>query len=85
MIYIGESMAMPLYRLANGRLHHSRSLSNNYGSHSRKHFESHGVKLERVEQMPKHTYVALIDPSWRDRLIRPVVPYPTKECADGHC
>jgi len=79
LIYIGESMAMPMYRLPDGSLHHSRTLSHNYGTHSRKHFAAHGIKVDRVEQMPKHTYVALIDPAWRDRLARPVVPYPTKE------
>ena len=83
-LYIGESMAMPLYQLPDGTVHHSRSLSNNFGTHSRKHFQAHGVTVELVKQVPKHTYVALVDPSWRTRLIRPVVPYPTLEGIDGH-
>ena len=83
-LYIGESMAMPLYRLPDGTVHHSRSLSSNFGTHSRRHFQAHGVTVELVEQIPKHTYVALIDPSWRTRLIRPVIPYPTTEGVDEH-
>ena len=78
-LYLGESMAMPLYRLPNGSVHHSRSLSHSYGTHSRKHFKRHGVEVELVQQSPKHTYLALIDPTWRDRLIRPEQPYPGKE------
>ena len=67
---------MPLYRLPDGSVHHSRSLSHSYGTHSRKHFSAFGVEVELVPQAPKHTYVALIDPTWRERLTRPVIPYP---------
>jgi len=79
MLYLGWSTAMALYRLPDGTVHHSRSLGHSYGSHSIKHFESHGLKVELVKQRPKHTYVALIDPNWRDRLNRPVIAYPAKE------
>ncbi len=75
-LYLGESTAMPLYQLPDGSIHHSRSLSHRYGTHSRKHFASYGVEVELVEQSPKHTYAALIDPSWRARLTRSVIPYP---------
>ena len=75
-LYLGESTAMPLYQLPDGSIHHSRSLSHRYGTHSRKHFASYGVEVELVKQSPKHTYVALIDPSWRARLTRSVIPYP---------
>jgi hypothetical protein len=75
-LYLGESTAMPLYQLPDGSIHHSRSLSHRYGTHSRKHFASYGVEVELVNQLPKHIYVALIDPSWRDRLTRSVIPYP---------
>lgn len=83
-LHVGESMAMPLYRLPDGSVHHSRSLSHNYGTHSRKHFASFGVDVELVKQAPKHTYVALIDPSWRGRLTRPVIPYSNKEISSGN-
>ncbi len=75
-LYLGESTAMPLYQLPDGSIHHSRSLSHRSGTHSRKYFASYGVEVELVEQSPKHTYVALIDPSWRARLTRSVIPYP---------
>jgi hypothetical protein len=78
-LYLGESMVMPRYKLPDGTIHHSRSLSHSYGTHSRHHFASFGVDVELVQQAPKHTYVALIDPSWRSRLTRPVIPYPTRE------
>ena len=67
---------MPLYRLPDGSIHHSRSLSHSFGTHSRAHFQQHGVAVELVEQSPKFTYVALIDPTWRERLARSPLPYP---------
>jgi len=79
MLYLGWSTAMALYRLPDGTVHHSRSLGHGYGTHSLKHFASHGLKVELVKQMPKHTYVELIDRGWRDRLNRTVIDYPTKE------
>ncbi len=75
-LYLGESMAMPLYRLPDGSVHHSRSLAHSYGTYSRKHFASFGVDVDLVQQSPRHTYVVLIDPNWRERLTRPVIPYP---------
>jgi hypothetical protein len=72
--YLGESRGMPLYKFPDGSVHHSRSLSHSYGTHSRKHFASFGVEVELVRQSPKHTYVALIDQSWQARLTRPVIP-----------
>ena len=75
-LYLGQSEAMPLYRLPDGTLHHSRSLGHSFGSHSVKHFRDHGVEVELVPQQQKHTYVALIDRIWRDRLTRPVLAYP---------
>ena len=79
MLYLGWSTAMALYRLPDGTVRHSRSLGHGYGTHSLKHFKSHGLRVELVKQMPKHTYLALIDQGWRDRLNRPVIAYPTKE------
>ena len=78
-LYLGKSTVMPLYKLADGSVHHSRRLSHRYGTHSRKYFQLHGVDLELVEQEPKYTYVALVEPSWRARLTRTVLPYPLKE------
>ena len=77
-LYLGQSDATPLYRLPDGSLHHSRTLGHKYGSRSLRHFESHGVHLELVAQEPKLIYVALIDKDFRNRLTRPVRPYPAE-------
>jgi hypothetical protein len=74
-LYIGRSEPMPLYQLPDGKLHHSRSLSHAFGTHSRKHFKAHGVPLKVIPQTAKLIYVALVDPAWRQRLTRPVLPY----------
>ena len=76
LLYLGESVSMPKYRLPDGSVHHSRTLSHWAGTHSLKWFRSHGINVELVPQTPKLTYVALLDPLWRDRLTRPVLPYP---------
>ena len=75
-LFLGESEAMPRYRLPDGSLHHSRSLSHNFGTHSLRHFRAHGVEVERVPQARKLIYVALVDPTWGERLTRPILPYP---------
>jgi hypothetical protein len=82
-LYLGKSVGMPLYKLPDGSIHHSRSLSHSFGTHSRKHFASFGVDVELIRQTPKLTYVALIDRSWRARLNRPVLPYPSKELSNA--
>ena len=78
-LYIGESSAMTLYRLPDGTVHHSRSLGHRFGTRSLRYFSAHCVNVELVPQARKLTYVALIDHSWRERLTRPVFPYPDKE------
>jgi len=83
-LYLGPSQATPLYSLNGGRPRHSRSLSHSFGSHSIKHFKAHGVEVELVEQSAKHTYIALVDPSWRERLARPVLPYLTLQQEIDH-
>jgi hypothetical protein len=81
-LYLGQSTAMPKYQLPDGRAYHSRSLSHGFGTHSLRHFQSHGVKVELVPQAAKFTYVALIDPTWRERRLRPPQPYPKREIID---
>jgi hypothetical protein len=77
--YLGESSTMPLYRMPDGRIRHSRSISHMFRTHNLGHFESHGIDIEVVHGVPKHTYVALIDPTWRDRLNVAILPYPNSE------
>ncbi|MFC1947963.1 DNA methyltransferase [Chloroflexota bacterium] len=75
-LYTGYSEAMPKFDLGDGVIHHSRSLSHAFGSHSLKHFESHGLNVKVIEQPKKHRYIYLLDKSLRDRLNVPVLPYP---------
>ncbi len=82
-LYLGESSAMPLYRLPDGSVHHSRSLSHRFGTHSRRHFSAHGIDMELVPQARKLIYVALIDPGWRERLTRPLLKYRKEGKEDG--
>jgi hypothetical protein len=82
--YLGLSTAMPRYRLPDGKDYHPRSLSQTYGSRSRKHFAVYGVDVELVQQIAKHTYVTFIDPSWRSSLTRPLIPYSNKEQSNGN-
>jgi hypothetical protein len=79
-LFVGYSSSMPLYLLG-GRAYHSRSLSHSssYGSHSIAHFRQHGVQVRLLPQAHKLVYVALINPTWQERLRVPVLPYPQKE------
>ena len=78
-LYTGLSEAMPKYDLGDGKAYHSRSLSHAYGTHSIEHFAQHGVTVKLVPQQAKHRYVYFLDPTWRERLLVPVLSYPKKE------
>ena len=75
-LYTGLSQATPLYDIGDGKLYHSRTLSQIYGTHSLKYLRDHGVQARLVPQQPKHRYIYFLDGSWRDRLKLPVLPYP---------
>lgn len=76
--YVGRSQGTPLYRFPDGSVHHSRSLSQEYGTHSLRYFRSKGIQVTLVEQIPKHTYIKVIDPDWKAKLRLSVMPYPKK-------
>ena len=78
-LYLGLSEAMPLYRLADGTTHHSRSLSHTYGTHSLKYLRASGVAVEPVARLPKYSYMKFLDPDWRQRLKPQVLSYPKLE------
>ena len=78
-LYTGLSDSMPLYDVGDGRVHHSRSLSHAYGTHSVEHFRKHGVPIRVLHQSAKHRYIYFLDPTWRSRLHVLVLPYPKKE------
>lgn len=75
-VYVGLSQATPLYDIGDGRLYHSRTLSQIYGTHSLKYLRDRGVQASLVAQTPKHRYIYFLDSSWRKRLKVPVLPYP---------
>lgn len=77
-LYTGLSSATPRYDLGDGKPRHSRSLAHAYGTHSIRFFAEHGVDVKLVRQEPKHRYIYVLDPSWRDRLVTPVLPYPKR-------
>ncbi len=77
-IYTGLSEAMPMFDLGDGKIRHSRSLSHAYGSHSKKFFESSGVKIKVLPQPRKHRYLYFLDKSYRNKLTVPSLPYPKK-------
>ncbi|HZA24572.1 MAG TPA: DNA methyltransferase [Dehalococcoidia bacterium] len=78
-LYTGLSEAMPLYDIGDGKARHSRSLSHAYGTHSLEHFSRHGVPVKLVPQQGKHRYLYFLDPTWRQRLKGPGLPYPKAE------
>ena len=74
--YLGLSQATPLYCLAGESPRHSRSFSHSFGTRNVSHFAARGVSLHKIPQQPKHRYLYPLDPSCRDRLSVPVLPYP---------
>ena len=82
-IYVGLSVAMPRYDIGDGKVHHSRSLSHAYGTHSVEHFTRHGVEVMLIPQQAKFRYVYLLDQHWHSRLRVPVLPYPKMDLADA--
>ena len=78
-VYTGLSEAMPLYDLGDGVAHHSRSLAQAFGTHSIRHFASHGIGVRLVQQAAKHRYLYPLRDGVRERLMVPVLPYPRQE------
>ena len=77
-LYIGQSEAMPLFDIGDGKARHSRSLSHAFGSHSVKYLKSQGINVKLVDQAAKHRYIYFLDPKWRTKLNTKVLPYPKK-------
>lgn len=84
LLFVGKSSAMPRYLLPDGKAHHSRSMGQVFGTHSVSYLRHHGLAVEVIPQVPKFTYIALIDATWRQRLNRPVLPYPVSEVNNDH-
>ena len=56
-IYTGMSQGTPLYDIGDGRLYHSRTLSQIYGTHSVKYLQQQGIPVRSVPHLSKHRYV----------------------------
>jgi len=82
-IYTGLSQATPMYDIGDGKIRHSRSLGQTYGSRSVRHFQKHGVPIVLVPQLPKHRYIYFLDSDWRPRLKVSELPYPKRNMPDG--
>ena len=80
-LYTGLSQGSSLCDLGDGKLRHTRTIGFIYGTHSARHFEATGAQLKPVPQPGKHRYIYLLDRTWRERLLVPVLPYPKKETA----
>jgi len=83
-IYTGLSRPTPRYDLGDGKAHHSRTLSNVFGTRAMKYFADQGVAVTKVEQSAKHRYVIFLDPKWRGRLRVPVLPYPKNPLGEAN-
>ena len=81
-LYTGLSEPQPLLDLGDGVPRHTRSVSSALGTHSTKYLRRHGLAVRAVPRPPKYRYLYFLDPSWRDRLLLPVLPYPKR--GDDH-
>lgn len=75
-LYLGPTGAERYIQLADGRLYHPRSVFTRYGTNSPGHLARTGVPAQAVRTPPKHRYLYVLDPAWRWRVRRPVLPYP---------
>ncbi len=78
-LYTGLSEATPLLDLGDGVNRHSRSVSHSLGTHSVRFLTRQGLDVRKIPQQRKHRYVYFLDPTWRERLTGPVLPYPKQE------
>ncbi len=77
-LYTGISDPQPKLDLGDGVPRHLRSVGSAFGTHSGKYFREHGLDVKFIPQSGKHRYLFFVDPSWRNRLRVPVLPYPKK-------
>ena len=75
-LFLGTTAAEPYIELGDGRLHHPRSVYTRYGTNRVRHLTATGVPARRVVTAPKFRYVFVLDPAWRWRLGKAVLPYP---------
>jgi hypothetical protein len=69
--YLGETPGEHYVRLADGQLHHPRSIYGRCGSNTIAHLRATGVDARREYVGGKHRYVYVLDPTWAWRLRAP--------------
>lgn len=67
-IYLGETAGETYVRLADGRLHHPRSVYSCYGSNRISHLQATGIPARRECVGGKFRYAYVLDPAWRWRV-----------------
>ncbi len=67
-LYLGETAGETYVLLADGRLHHPRSVYSRYGSNRISHLQATGVPAQREWVGGKHRYAYVLDPAWTWRL-----------------
>ena len=77
--YLGQGEPTSYVRLPDGRLHHPRSVYDQYGTNRVSHLRATGVDAERVLVSGKHRYVYVLDPSWLWRLTPEPQAFPRAE------
>jgi hypothetical protein len=78
-IYTGLSEVTPMFDMGDGKIHHSRSLSQSFGTHSLKYFLRNNLQVKVVHQLAKHRYIYFLDSALKNSLKTPTLPYPKKE------
>lgn len=63
----------------NGRIYHRRTVNSRLGTSRQSYLRDVGFEVKVVRVMRKHRYIYFLDPSWRERLKAPVLPYPKAE------
>lgn len=76
-LYLGKTAGETYVRLADGCLHHPRSVYERYGSNRIGHLRATGVAARRDRVGAKFRYAYVLDPTWRWRLRDLIQPYPT--------
>ena len=82
-IYTRLSQSSDLYDFGDGVARHSRTVGFSLGTRSIRHLRQQGIHVRLVPTARKHRYVYFLDPSWRERLLVPVLRYPKRGTADG--
>lgn len=79
-LYLGRTEPNTYVRLADGNLHHPRSVYQRYGSNNVRHLRATGVPAVREQMSGKHRYAYVLDPAWRWRLRGHAIAYPRAVC-----